>query len=112
VEDYASTFQMPLLADIGKKITLVDPDNQYFGKHPYNNDQDLLGLTLSYYFGSGATIGGRTYDDIFDYIQYNVMRPLHIPREAWYFPGQSADSIVDNADAISLTVSYLVVEKG
>ena len=77
VEDYRSIFAtVPLLADVGEKVTVLH--NSYNGNHPYNGDHDLLGLTMSTYFGTKATIQHQTYSNIFDYIQKIYFDPIGI----------------------------------
>lgn len=106
VDDYASVFaDIPLLADVGNKVTVLNEDSPYFGGHPYNNDHDLLSLSLSVYFGNNVVIDCYEYDDIFEYIQHTIMGPIGISEESWYFPGSSGfDSPVFSGEAVSLTI--------
>lgn len=96
---------MPLLADVGYPITVIS-DDTLGGAHPYNSDHDLATLTLSEYFGTDAEIDGHLYADIFDYIQQNIMDPIGIGEDQWYFPGSksSCESPIAKGDAVSLTV--------
>jgi hypothetical protein len=80
----------------------------YYERHPYNNDHDLLSLSLSVYFGNNVVIDCYEYDDVFEYIQRTIMEPIGIDEEGWYFPGSSGDdSPVLAGDAVSLTIEAI-----